>query len=104
MSIQFIVVSLILILAVLFVVFDTIKRIKRKFNRGWRVLFLAFSLFFILKFIELLDELNFLKRGLMEEILELIFIVVILASVVIINKRVREVTDHHKKKKSRTIK
>ena len=99
MPIEFIAINLILILAVLFIVFDTIKRIKGKFNRGCRVLFLGFFLLFILNFIELLDKLNFLRGVWLGEILEVIFIVAILVSVVIINKKVREVSNHHKKRK-----
>lgn len=94
---MFIVVNLILILVVLFLVFDTIKRIKGKFNRGWRVLFFAFSMFFILEVIELLDELRFLEGGLAEEVLETAFLGALIVSVIIINRKVREVTDYHKK-------
>ena len=94
----FIVVNLILILVVLFLVFDTIKRIKGKFNRGWKILFFAFSMFFILEVIELLDKLRFIEGELVEEVLEAVFLGAIVISVIIINQKVREVTDHHKKK------
>ena len=100
MGIQSVIV-LILILIILFVVFDTIKRVKGKFNRGWKVLFLAISLFFVVGFIELLDELRYIEGEFLAELLEVISVVIVLASVVIINRKVREVTDHHKKKKYR---
>lgn len=92
--------ELILTLTILFVVFDTIKRTKGKFNRGWKVLFLAFSLFFIFNVIENLSELYNLgvKVKLMNNILEVLFVMVMLVTVVIVNKKVKEVSYHEKKK------
>ncbi len=92
---------LIFTLAILFAVFDTIKRIKGRFNQGWKVLFFAFSVFFLLEFMALLNALNLIQSKLLIQGLGLIFVVVMLVSVIIINKKVREVADHHKKKKYR---
>ena len=99
-----IVVILIATLVILYVIFDTIKRVKGQFHRGWRVLFMAMAMFFVVEVIELLEALNYIEGGLFEEILEIIFVLIILFSVVIINKKVKEVHDGHKKLKYRAKK
>lgn len=86
-------------LAILYVIFDTIHRVKGQFNKGWKVLFAAMLMFFLTKFIELLDVLNYLGGKLFAEILKIIFVLVILFSVLIINNKVKEVYDGHKKRK-----
>lgn len=98
-------VNLTLILIVLFIVFDTIKRIKGTFNRGWKVLFFAFSLLFILELLEVLGKLFFFSEDLGEtvgELFQIVFYVALIISVAIINKKVKEVNhDNNKKKKSK---
>lgn len=97
-------INLILILVVLFIVFDTIKRIKGTFNRGWKALFFAFSLLFVLELAETLGILFSIDVELGEvlgEILQIIFYAAIIISVAVINRKVRELTDHHLKKKYR---
>ena len=95
----------ILILATLFVLFDTIKRIKGTFNRGWKVLFFAFSLFVVIQFVAILVHLGLLRGGLLlREILKVVTFIAILVSVIIINKKVKEVHDGQKKIKYRAKK
>ena len=86
-------------LAILYTIFDTISRVKGKFNKGWNVLFVAMLMLFLVELIELLDVLNYLEGYVFAEILETIFILVILFSVLIINNKVKEVHDGIKKKK-----
>lgn len=85
-----VVIILITTLIILFVVFDTIKRIKGQFHRGWKVLFIAMSMFFVLEFVELLDVLGYIETELLEEALEIIFVITIFLSVLIINKKIKE--------------
>ena len=100
----FIVAALIFTLAVLFVVFDTIKRIKGKFNQGWKTLFFGFSVFFAFQFMYLLRKLYFVNIELAMEILKVIFVTTMLVSFAIINKKVREFPRWYQKKEHRTTK
>jgi len=86
-----VVIILFITLIILFVVFDTIKRIKGQFHRGWKVLFIAVSMFFVLEFVELLEVLGYIKTGLFEESLEIIFVIILFMSVLIINKKIKEI-------------
>ena len=96
-----VVVILLITLIILFVVFDTIKRIKGQFHRGWRVLFIAMSMFFVIELIELLGVLGYIEAELFGEVLEIIFIIVLFLSVLIINKKIKESHDGKKKPKTK---
>lgn len=91
-------------LAILYIIYDIIHRTKGTFNRGWKVLFVAILMFLGLEILELLDALGYVSGALFGEVLEIIFILIILFSVVIINSKVREVRDGHKKLKYRAKK
>ena len=95
----FVTIVIFMTLVILYVIFDTIHRVKGQFNKGWKVLFVAMLMFFLVKLIELLEVLNYLEGELFSEILEIIFVLVILFSVLIINNKVKEVYDGRKKKK-----
>jgi len=97
LEILIITIVLILILIILLVVFDTLKRVKGQFNKGWKALFLAFSLYFILEFLEHVLKMPEIVR----EFLEVAFLLIVLITVVIIDKKVRELPDGHKKKEYR---
>ena len=99
LEILIITIVLILILIILLVVFDTLKRVKGQFNKGWKALFLAFSLYFILEFME--HVLKVPKNEIVGEFLEVAFLLIVLITVVIIDKKVRELPDGHKKKEYR---
>ena len=98
-----IVVILALTLAILFAVFDTIKRTRGTFNRGWKVLFFAFSLFFAFEFLDHLTNLHIIGSEFkpFEETLEVIFLAVILFVVVVANKKIRKSIVHKKSQKNR---
>ena len=60
-------------------------------------LFIAMLMFLLVELIEVLDVLNYLEGELFTEILEIIFVLVILFSVLIINNKVKEVHDSKRK-------
>jgi len=95
----FVTIVIFVTLAILYVIFDIIHRVKGQFNKGWKVLFAAMLMFLLVELIELLDILNYLEGELFTEILEIIFVLIILFSVLIINNKVREVHDGKKKRK-----
>ncbi|MBI2134828.1 hypothetical protein HYU09_02480 [Candidatus Woesearchaeota archaeon] len=102
MPIEFIIIRMVILLVLLFVIFDTIRRVKGKFNQGWKIMFLAFSLYFILMTVALLTSLELISPGmLLFDVLDTTFLAVILATAVIINRKVKEVHDGHKKVKYR---
>lgn len=92
-----VVIILIITLVILSVVFDTIKRVKGQFNRGWKVLFLAMSMFFVVEFVELIGVLGYAEAELFEEILEIVFVAILFLSVLIISKKIKEIKDGKKK-------
>ena len=86
-------------LANLYLVLDTMRRTKGLFSLGWHVLFIAILMFLGLEILELFDALGYVSGELFGEILEIMFVLIILFSVVLINSKVREVRDSKKKKK-----
>ena len=97
---------LIVILIILFIVFDTIKRTKGRFNLGSKAMFIAFSLLFILEILGHFSILRSLIKNfeLLDELLEGIFVTVMLVTVFIINQKVKKVNHGNKKKKSGKMK
>ena len=87
---------LIVNLAVLFIVFDTIKRTKGKFNQGLKVLFFAFSFFFLIEIYDHLTSYMGIRNEVIHEMLELIFMIVILLTLLKINNKVKEVNHNNK--------
>lgn len=94
---------LIVTLIILYMIFDTIIRTKGKFNLGSKAMFIAFSLFFILEVLGHFSILHSLIKNfeLLDELLEGIFVTVMLVTVYIINQKVKEVNHGNNKKKSK---
>lgn len=96
-------VELLGVLIILYVTFDTIKRTRGSFNHGLKALFFGFSLLFVLEVLEHFSILNslFTNFELLDELMELIFVVIMFATVLIINNKVKEIHDGKKKRKKK---